>query len=195
MWHCAEFRLRSTSLPAQNASFGSILIRRTFINNTGAPLTRLRFRIVDLSTFPSPLGTSDLRPRTSAGGLVPIGGTNPACPGGNCPMQVLTLEQPPSQPNGGGFNSSLGANTVTLGTPVANGAGINVEVLFGSQQVGCLRFVVIAEAVPGGTSEISALAVPRGRLVPVVLIRLLPRQLRSAVALRLRMARRSPGPA
>jgi hypothetical protein len=149
-----NFVFDPTSIPAQNASFGSILIRRTFTNNTGAALTRLRFRFVDLSTFPSPAGTADLRPRTSAGGAVPIGGANPACPGNNCAMQVLTLEQPPSQLNGGGFNSSMSANTVTLGTPLANGASINVEFLFGIQQSGCYRFVVTAEALPGGASTV-----------------------------------------
>jgi subtilisin-like proprotein convertase family protein len=149
-----NFVFDPTSVPAQNSSFGTILIRRTFTNNTGAPLTQLRFRVVDISTFPSPAGTADLRPRTSAGGAVPIGGVNPACPGNNCAMQVLTLQQPPSQPNGGGFNSSWGANTVTAGTPLANGASINVEFLMGIQQSGCYRFIVIAESLPNGVSSI-----------------------------------------
>jgi hypothetical protein len=35
-------------------------------------------------------------------------------------VQGTTLELPPSQPNGGGLNSSLSADTVTLAGPVAS---------------------------------------------------------------------------
>ena len=45
-----------TSVPAQFSTFGTVDIRRTFTNNTGANVTRLRFRIVDLTTFPTPSG-------------------------------------------------------------------------------------------------------------------------------------------
>jgi hypothetical protein len=40
-------------------------------------------------------------------------------------VQGTTLEQPPSQPFGTGFNGSLSAGTVTLGTPLANGASLD----------------------------------------------------------------------
>jgi len=63
-------------------------------------------------------------------------------------VQGLTLEQPPSQPNGGGFNSTLSAGTITLGTPLANGASINVEFLMGIQQTGSFKLFVNAEALP-----------------------------------------------
>ncbi len=59
-----------------------------------------------------------------------------------------TLETPPAQPNGGGLNSSLAAGTVTLGTPLANGASINMHFLFGVQQKGSFRVFVFVEAVP-----------------------------------------------
>ena len=36
-----------------------------FINNTGGNITRLRFRIYDITTSPVPVGTADLRARTS----------------------------------------------------------------------------------------------------------------------------------
>ena len=42
-----------TSDPAQNSTFGTFDIRRTFTNTTGLPITRLRFRILDITTFPS----------------------------------------------------------------------------------------------------------------------------------------------
>ncbi|HST50768.1 MAG TPA: hypothetical protein VLJ61_02065, partial [Pyrinomonadaceae bacterium] len=63
-------------------------------------------------------------------------------------VQGTTLEQPPSQLNGGGFNSTLSAGTVTLGTPLANGASINVRFLLGIQQTGNFKFFVNVEALP-----------------------------------------------
>jgi len=145
-----------TSVPAQNSTFGTISFRLRFVNNTGGAVTRLRFRIVDLTTFPAPSGVSDLRPRTST--LLVVAGINDAatCLASNgvattpCTVNVqgLTLEQPPSQPNGGGFNSTLSAGTITLGTPLANGASINVDFLMGIQQTGSFKLFVNAEALP-----------------------------------------------
>ena len=59
-----------------------------------------------------------------------------------------TLEVPPAQPNGGGQNSTLSAGTVTLGTPLANGASINLRFLMGVQQGGSFRFFINVEALP-----------------------------------------------
>jgi hypothetical protein len=63
-------------------------------------------------------------------------------------VQGTTLEQSPAQPNGGGFNTSLSAGTVTLGTPLANGASINLQFLLGLQQTGNFRIYVNVEALP-----------------------------------------------
>lgn len=54
-----------TSDPGNNSWFGTLALRRTVINYTGASVSRLRFRIVDITTFPS-AGVADLRPRTSS---------------------------------------------------------------------------------------------------------------------------------
>jgi hypothetical protein len=62
-----------------------------------------------------------------------------------------TLEEattPGNQPNGGGFGSSMGAGTVTLGTPLAAGASINLQFLLGVQQTGNFRFYLNMEALP-----------------------------------------------
>jgi hypothetical protein len=59
-----------------------------------------------------------------------------------------TLEQPPSQPNGGGFNSSLSDGTITLGTPLANGASVDIRFLLGIQQTGSFKIYVNIEALP-----------------------------------------------
>jgi hypothetical protein len=58
------------------------------------------------------------------------------------------LGESPSQPNGGAFNSSMSAGTVTLGTPLANGASVDVQFLLGLQQTGNFRIYVNVEALP-----------------------------------------------
>ena len=137
-----------TSAPAQNSTFGTLDIRRTITNNTGGNVTRLRFRVADITTFPAPSGIADLRPRTSTAVVVTV--DRPPCGSGtsNVTVQGTTLEQPPSQPNGGGFNSSLSADTVTLATPLANGASIDVRFLLGIQQTGSFKFYINIEALP-----------------------------------------------
>jgi hypothetical protein len=63
-------------------------------------------------------------------------------------VQGTTLEQPPSQPNGGGFNSTLSAGVVTLATPLANGATLDVRYLLGIQQTGLFKLYLNVEALP-----------------------------------------------
>ena len=130
--------------PANNSTFGTLEIRRKYTNNTGGNVTRLRFRITDITTFPAPAGAADLRPRTTAATVVadPCNGGTPVT------IQGTTLEQVPAQPNGGGFNSTMSAGTVTLATPLANGASINLRFLLGIQQSGSFRFNVNIEALP-----------------------------------------------
>jgi len=143
-----------TSDPPNNSAFGTLDIRRTITNNTGGNVTRLRFRVIDITTFPAPSGIADLRPLTSTSVVVTV--DRPPCGSGtsNVTVQGTTLEQwpvPPSgtsQPNGGGFNSSMSAGTVTLGTPIANGASIDVRFLLGIQQTGSFKFYVNIEALP-----------------------------------------------
>jgi len=144
-----------TSDPANNSTFGTLDIRRTVVNNTGGNVTRLRFRVVDLTTFPAPSGIADLRPRTSTAVVVTV--DRPPCGSGNSSVTVegTTLEQwdPPgpltvSQPNGGGFNSSMSAGVVTLATPIANGASVDVRFLLGIQQTGSFKFYINVEALP-----------------------------------------------
>ena len=137
-----------TSDPPNNSTFGTLDIRRTVVNNTGGNVTRLRFRVVDLTTFPAPSGIADLRPRASSPVVVTV--DRPPCGSGtsNVTVQGTTLEQPPSQPNGGGFNSSMSAGVVTLATPIANGASVDVRFLLGIQQTGSFKFFFNVEALP-----------------------------------------------
>jgi hypothetical protein len=151
-----------SSSPANSSTSGTLSLRKRVVNNTGASVTRLRFRIVDYTTFPAPSGVADLRARTST--LVVVSGVNDAatCLASNgvattpCTVNVegTTIEEPPNQNppgtgrNGGGFNSTLSAGTVTLSTPLANGASVNLQFLLGIQQTGRFRFFINVEALP-----------------------------------------------
>lgn len=137
-----------TSDPANNSTFGTLDLRFTFTNSTGVDLTRLRFRIVDLTTFPAPSGTADLRPRTSTSVVVTV--DRAPCESGtsNVTVNGTTLEQPPSQPNGSGFNGSLSVGAVSIGNPLTNGSSIDVRFLLGLQQIGNFKFGIVPEGEP-----------------------------------------------
>jgi hypothetical protein len=126
-----------------NSTFGTLSIRRRITNNTGSNVTRLRFRVIDISTYQAPVGTADLRVRTSS--LIII--TDP-CTSLPLAIQGTTLEEPPAQPNGGGFNSSLSAGTVTLATPILPGGTYDFHFLLGIQQTGSFKFYVNIETLP-----------------------------------------------
>jgi uncharacterized repeat protein (TIGR01451 family) len=151
-------RVRDTTPGDPNHStFGTMSVRRRITNNTGASVTRLRFRVVETTSFPPPNGsTADVRAISSAAMTV----TNindaatcastgtPSTPPCSVTVQGTTLEQPPNQPGGGGLNSSLASGTITLATPLANGASVNVQFLLGVQQTGTFRWLIIIEALP-----------------------------------------------
>jgi len=137
-----------TSDPANNSTFGTLDIRKTVTNLTGGNVTRLRWRVIDLTTFPAPSGIADLRPRTSTAVVVTVDRAPCGSGTSNVTVQGTTLEQPPSQPNGGGFNSSLSSGTVTLATPLANGASLDLRFLLGIQQTGSFKFFINVEALP-----------------------------------------------
>ena len=137
-----------TSDPANNSTFGTLDIRRTVVNNTGGNVTRMRWRVIDLTTFPAPSGIADLRPRTSTAVVVTVDRAPCGSGTSNVTVQGTTLEQPPSQPNGGGFNSSMSSGTVTLATPLANGASLDLRFLLGIQQTGSFKFYLNVEALP-----------------------------------------------
>ncbi|HYP00824.1 MAG TPA: lamin tail domain-containing protein [Pyrinomonadaceae bacterium] len=131
-------------------STGTISIRRRFTNTTGAPVTRLRFRIVDITTFPALFGTADLRAITSsqvAATCQSEGGTPHLCsdnPTTITNIEGTTLETDArGQSNGGAFNSTL-----SLATPLAAGASVNVQFLLGVEQNGSFRFFINVEALP-----------------------------------------------
>jgi len=145
-----------TSDPAFNSTVGTLTIRRRLVNTSGAPVTRLRFRVIDLDTFPAAAGFADLRVRSSVPNTVPgihdaatcLATGTPATPTCSATVWGTGLEQPPSQGNGGAFNSGLNFGVISLGSPLAAGASINVEFRLGVQQAGSFRFYVNLEALP-----------------------------------------------
>ncbi|HEX8291760.1 MAG TPA: hypothetical protein VF570_08400 [Pyrinomonadaceae bacterium] len=128
---------------ANNSTFGTLSIRRRITNSTTANVTRLRFRVIDISTFPSPAGTADLRVRSSS--LITV---DDPCTSLPVVVNGTTLEEPPAQPSGGGFNSSLSAGTVTLLTPILPGNTFDFHFLLGIQRTGRFKFYVNVEVLP-----------------------------------------------
>jgi uncharacterized repeat protein (TIGR01451 family) len=141
-------RVRSfTSDAANNSTFGTLDIRRTVTNGTGQNVTRLRWRIIDFTTFPAPSGIADLRARTSLPLVVTVDRAPCGTGTSEVTVQGTTLEQPPVQVNGGGFNSTLSSGTITLQTPLLDGESIDVRFLLGIQQTGSFRFFINVEAL------------------------------------------------
>lgn len=125
--------------------FGTLSLRRKFKNNTGAPVTRLRFRVVQITTnqASAPAGQADLSVLDGSGSFI-VNLTG----GGTDTVQRLALEQPADAVLGGGHNAGLLAGTVTSGTALAAGATINVEFLLGVAKGGSYSFLVNVEALP-----------------------------------------------
>lgn len=123
-----------------NANLGTLLIRRRITNNSSVMISRLRFRVIDV-TGPGSDNTcgaslcADVRVLSSQDGEA--GSPNI----GVVTVRGLTLEQPPVQPNGGGFNSSLSADFINLATPLAPGASVNVEFKLGVMRTGAFRLL------------------------------------------------------
>ncbi len=141
-------RIRDTTANVcGNASLcaeGTLTIRRSFKNSTGAPVTALRFRIVDITTLntPNPGGQqSDLRALDTADVTVTV------TSGSSVLVKGTTIEQPPAQAAGGGLHSSL---VVALpGGALAPNASVNVQFVLGVQAGGRFRFLVNVEALTG----------------------------------------------
>ncbi|HEY0099244.1 MAG TPA: lamin tail domain-containing protein [Pyrinomonadaceae bacterium] len=138
---CARVRTAQNA-NAQNAAFGTLLLRRKFTNVTGQKINRLRFRVVDLSTKGNEQANqADLRAISSSD--VTVTDTNNQ----SVFLRGLTLGQSFDQPEGGGINSTLSVNSITLSTPLAPGASINVEFRLGVMTNGNFRFFANVEAV------------------------------------------------
>lgn len=132
------------SVPNGAYAAGTLSIQRRFVNNTGQPVTKLRFRAVDITTGPTvPGAIADVRLLTSNGvtrapAVVPVGVL----------LRGLKLEQPPVQQFGGGYNSTVTVDlTTTPSGKLLSGEFVDVQFLLGLAQTGSFRFFVIVEAI------------------------------------------------
>jgi hypothetical protein len=133
---------------------GTLAFRRTFTNNTGANVTRLRFRIIDITTLNSPPlvvpPQAILKGKDSADQTINTGI-------GSILVRGVTLESPSAAGNGG-LNSSFAAGTITPANPLLptdNPATpnvfenqISVTFLMDVVQNGRFRFFVNIEELP-----------------------------------------------
>jgi VCBS repeat-containing protein len=147
-----------TAGPNDTSSFGTYEFRRTITNNTGGNVTRLRLRVADVRTFPAPSGTADMRVISSSPGVVSVDRAPCGSDTSDITVQGSTLDQPASQVNGGGFNSSLSVGAITLVNPLVPGASVHVRLLVGLEQTGSNAVRIVAEAVTGGTVTTPALS-------------------------------------
>jgi CSLREA domain-containing protein len=129
--------------PASSYASGTLRIRRRFTNNTGQMVTRLRFRVVDITAGAGGTGIADVRAVTSADEAAVV---NP-CLGSGTSTKGLTVEQPPTQQFGGATNTTVSAGSVAV-SPLAPGASIDLNFLLGVQTPGTFRYFVIVESLP-----------------------------------------------
>lgn len=135
--------------PEPCAPFGSILFRRRFVNNTGGNITRLRFRVVEITTLNSPpffvSGQGELRVRNSADETLFVAGRN-----ATLFVQGVNRQQPPAQPapRCGGLNTSLNPGGINPTNPLGPGEHIDVVFRVGVNKKGGFRFFFNVEALP-----------------------------------------------
>ncbi|HEY0100054.1 MAG TPA: lamin tail domain-containing protein [Pyrinomonadaceae bacterium] len=137
-----------------NSTRGTLKIRRKFTNATGAAVTRLRFRVADITTTPRRnSATADLRVLSGAGG-VNVSLSN----GASVPLIALTREEPPAQSaHGGGLNTTLSA---TLAQAIPHKASIYVEFNLGVIEDGNFSFHVNVEALTNPPTDSPANSKP-----------------------------------
>jgi subtilisin-like proprotein convertase family protein len=142
---CASPNVAPNRVRINNGTQNTIEFRKTITNTSTTTVTRLRFRLVDVTAGPTAPGSgiADIRATSSTATTE----SNP-CGGGNITIEGLRLEEPPNQPLGGGYNSTLSADTITLSPGLPGGASVNVNFKFNVLQGGYLKFYVLFETLP-----------------------------------------------
>jgi len=153
-----RFRDATPNMPNSTVgAFGTLSFRRRIQNNTGGDVTRLRFRIVNVTTLPPAVGDADLRAITSAD--VPVSNVHDtttcldrtAGTASNCTVTVkgTLLEQPPNQTKGGAYNSTM---SVDLSGLLPGGKSAEVRTTTG--MVSVFRFASLG-LIPAKASNCS----------------------------------------
>jgi len=123
--------------PAPNANFGTLTIFRRITNVGSNPITKLRFRVVDMTTFNGPTfyaSQADLRLLSTA--AFPVG-----------EPKATVLDAGADQVSGGGWNSSANVEgAIDLTNPLLPGQFVDVRFVLGVQTNGQYRFYLAVEA-------------------------------------------------
>jgi subtilisin-like proprotein convertase family protein len=122
---------------------GTLDIRRKFTNQTGAPVTFLRFRVVDITTqnTPNPGGQqADLRLLTSTG---------TTANGGTITITGTTVQAPANGTSAGGAGLNASAVVAIPGGTLGVGNSVNVRFLLGVASGGRFRFFINVEGLNG----------------------------------------------
>ncbi len=135
-------RLRNAT-PVANGNLGILEMRRRFVNTTGTTVSRLRFRVIDVTTSGSPVQfapQADLRALDAP----PLANVTTIQNGLVATVLGTTVEDAtPLQPGGGGLGSSL---LVNLGSAVPPGGVFYVNFRVGVMAKGSFEYWVMWEA-------------------------------------------------
>jgi hypothetical protein len=121
-----------------DAATGTLTVRRTITNASSTrTIKALWLRYTSITTYGSAgTGQAILTVQSSSGGETVNGKT----------MSAAVLDQPPTQPNGGGLGSSVYVN---VGGGLAPGQSINVDLQFHIVRSGSFSFGYNAEVITG----------------------------------------------
>ncbi|MDX6268976.1 MAG: hypothetical protein QOD28_199 [Acidobacteriota bacterium] len=143
-----------------NRSYGTMTIRRSFTNDSGQKITRIRFRVIDITTNGNTVaGQADLRLLDSSDQAVNRAAVLTRVHG------TLIEQLPAIQSNGGGLNTSMtlvnqnlsNVNTVNTEGLASRVAGVcpanqvctvHVQFKLGVERDGAFRFFVSLEGLP-----------------------------------------------
>lgn len=148
--------------PVVNGTLGTLKLRAKVTNDSGFGLLAMRYRVIGISSLQGgslPTGAADVRMLSNVAQVITLTDTS------NVTLQALTLQQsPPTQPNGGGLNSSLGQGNITTTAPLANGATTNVEFTLGVNTFGTYEVAIIVEGLNTELEGVSGLYHARGKV-------------------------------
>ena len=140
-------RVRNTT-PVPNGAFGTLAIRSKITNNTGFPITRMRFRIFDFTTTNSPVVTTP--PQAVLTMLDSADSNITLSNGATVSVKGTKVEQPPNQLNAGGINTTHAPGGITLTTPLQPGQSFYREMKFGVNANGSFRYNATVELLLSG---------------------------------------------
>ena len=125
--------------PTTAARCRRALLRRTVTNVSGAPLTRLQFRVSAITTARSDPQAGQAILRLDSSDNTTVAGRTMA------PVALQRSLQTPL-PSGGGLNAVAGVPSIAPASPLAPGAAINVKFALRIAQAGAFQVVLNTEA-------------------------------------------------